>query len=118
MLKDVPLPRTVNGATVSVPVEMTDRAIEPLVRLYIEMADYNPQDGSGVLARFRGRHGRDWTLRVLGAILDELHHPSIALNIKGPRVALLPFFEALLERHSALADADFSSPRDQPPPPS
>lgn len=97
------VPRDANPSSDStrptIPAEMTEQQILHQVKLFIEMADYNPMDGHLVVGHFRSVHGKAWTLRILEAILRELQEPSIELNLSEPREAFLPFYEELLERH-------------------
>jgi hypothetical protein len=111
-LRQVIIDRNPSGYPISIPAEVSEAKLDQYVKRFIEIADYNPQDGSGVVARFRLYHGGTWTLRILEAVLEELRHPSIHLDIKTPRERLVPFFEWVLARHRTSSDADFGYPPD------
>ncbi len=111
-LRQVIVDRKPSGYPISIPAEVSEAKLDQYVKRFIEIADYNGQDGSGVVAHFRLYHGGVWTLRILKAILGELRHPSIQLDIKTPRERLAPFFEWVLSRHQACNDADFGYPPD------
>lgn len=111
-LREIVVDRRPNGGPINVPVKVNECDMEQYVKRFIEIADYSLQDGSGVASLFRGFHGGQWTLCVLQAVLAELRHPSIRLEIKGARESLLPFFEELLKRHQTADDTDFGYPHD------
>ena len=109
-LRQVVVDRTERGYPVSIPAEVSEAKLDQYIKQFIEIADYNPQDGSGMVALFRLCHGRAWTLRILEAVLEELRHPSIHLDIETPRERLVPGFEWVLARHQKYSDGDFGQP--------
>ncbi len=113
MLREVRVDTKPDGRPVNVPLEVSDDKMEQYVKRFIETADYNFQDGSGLVSLFRSFHGGVWTLRILEAVLNELKHPSIQLNLQGSRDELLPFFQEILARHQNVEDADFGYPHDR-----
>jgi hypothetical protein len=113
MLREVSVDTKPDGRAINVPVEVSDSKMHQYVKRFIETTDYNFQDGSGLVSLFRSFHGGLRTLRVLEAVLDELRHPSIQLDLQGSRDELLPFFEEILVRHQNVEDADFGYPHDR-----
>lgn len=87
-------------------VTMNEINIEQQAKLIIEMTDYNPFDGQLSLSHFRQIHGREWTLRLLNRIIQELNTPTLELRITQDRNKLIPFFEYQLERHQAVSDKE------------
>jgi len=110
LLRDIAIDKKAGGSPVNVPVEVSESKIDQYIKRFVEIADYNQQDGSGVVSLFRSYHGGEWTLRILRGILRELHEPTIQLNISHPHEELVLFFEWLLEKHRKANDADFGYP--------
>ena len=100
-----------DGSPVHIPARTDESQTDYFVKRFIEVAGYNPQDGSGYAAHFRSYHGGAWTKRILEAALTELREPSIELRLEGTRDRLIPFFEWVLERHQARSDAEFGYPQ-------
>lgn len=86
------------------PLDVSEAKLDQYVKFFVEFADYNPQDGSGAIARFRIRHGDEWTFRVLDRIVQELRQPSIELAVTLDRETLARWFEELSRRHRHVAD--------------
>ena len=112
MLRKVSLDQKPDGTLVTIPAEINETNLEQQVKRFVEIADYNPFDGQLHISLFRHFHGREWTLRILQAFLQELHSPTIELKIAHPRDELVPFFEYQFERHKKLSDSDFDDPGD------
>ena len=111
MLRQVELERKPNGSLIVVPKEMNEQKIDQQVKLFIEMASYSRFDGQLHISHFRTFHNKQWTLKILEAVIQELIHPSIQLDISEDRAKLLPFFEYQLERHKSMRDEEFQSPQ-------
>lgn len=109
-LRPVEIARKPNGSPVFIPVTMSEAGIKQQVKLLIEMADYNLFDAHMHLSVFHHFHGKDWTLRILDATLQELQQPSIKLNIKEQRTKWLPFFKNEKEIHQCSTDKDYRYP--------
>jgi hypothetical protein len=92
VLKQVTPERLPTGKPVKVPAEMTEAELDQLVKVCVEIADYNGMDGHLVVSHFRCYHGKDWTLRILRAILHELGEPRIELHLSEPREVFVPFY--------------------------
>lgn len=112
MLRHIAVDTTAQGHPVNVPVRVDEAKLDQYVKRFIEIAAYNLQDGSGVVALFRHFHGGTWTVRILEAILQELQHPTLHLNLPAhySREHLYPFFDELFISHQYLSDIDFQYP--------
>ena len=108
MLRKVVIDTKPDGYPITMPASINEANFDQQVKLFIEIADYNPMDGELHISRFRSFHRGEWTRRILEAIVQELNHPSLALDITHDRKALVPFFEYQRDRHQNMSDADFS----------
>ena len=107
MLRKITVDKKPDGKKIIIPVEVTSGNIEQQMKIFIEMADYNPFDGQLHIAHFRLYHGKKKTVEVIRRALVELGNPSIELEIRNQRKELIPFFESQLSRHIGLEDKDF-----------
>jgi hypothetical protein len=107
MLKKVQIDILPNGRQVTIPSEVNVDNFDQQVKRFIEVADHDLSDGQMHISLFRNCHGGDWTIKILMAIILELHNPQIYLEITHARDTLLPFFEFQLERHRKLDDTVF-----------
>ncbi len=107
MLRKIVIDQRSDGYPIAMPKEMTERNFEQQIKLFIEIADYNPMDGQLHISHFRSLHGGVWTRRILDACVQELQSPSIELDISGSRERLLLFFLHQQDRHNCLQDAYF-----------
>lgn len=113
VLKKITFDKKPNGKKITIPLNVTAENIEQQVKIFIEMADYNPFDGQLHISHFRFYHGKEKTIEVLRRVLSELNSPAIELDIRRQRVELEPFFEAQLARHNVLDDSEFGYPGDK-----
>jgi hypothetical protein len=112
MLRKVLLDQKPDGTLITIPAEINETDLEQQIQRFVEIVDDNLFDGQLHISLFRHFHGGGWTLRILQAILLELHSPTIELKIAHSRDELLPFFEDQFERHKKLSDSDFGYPGD------